>query len=80
MNKTIFEPVYRKLVAELRQARRRAGLTQEAAGRVVGRSRQWVHKAESCEIRLDVVQTSLFCRAYGISLQKLVRELGGADG
>lgn len=54
--KTIHLQAYRGLIAELRQARLRAGITQVDAGVALGRSRQWICKTESCEIRLDVVQ------------------------
>lgn len=73
--KSIWNPAYRSLIFELRQARQRRGLTQAAAGQLLGRSRQWVHKIETCEIRLDVAQVIQVCRSYGIKAYQLVRRL-----
>jgi transcriptional regulator with XRE-family HTH domain len=73
--KSIHEPAYRRLVAELRRAREREGLTQTEVGRLVGRGRNWVHKVETCEIRLDVLQFVRLCRACGLKAYELVRGL-----
>ena len=75
MKKSIFDPSYQMMVNEIRQARQRAGLTQEAAGRLAGHSRQWIVKVEMSDIRLDVVQTVRLCRIYGVSAYRLVRRL-----
>jgi transcriptional regulator with XRE-family HTH domain len=75
MNKTIYVPAYRRLVGELRQARRRAGLTQTDAGRKLGKSRQWIHLVESCQVRLDVVQVCCIARICGVRAHELVRQM-----
>ena len=75
MTKAIYDPGYRKLVKELRQARRRAGLTQSAAGQRIGCSRQSVHKHETCEVRIDVAQLVRICRVYGLHAHHLVRRM-----
>ena len=79
MKKTIYEQPYRLMVSELRQARQRAGLTQTDAGEKIGRSRQWIHKVETCELRLDVMQTAQLCRVYGESFSALMLEIGNSD-
>ena len=73
--KSIHQSAYRRLVGSLRQARIRAGLTQADAGRMIGHSRQWLSKIETCEIRLDVLQLVLLCRAYNHPVHDLVRGL-----
>lgn len=73
--KTIHEPAYRGLVVELRRARERRGLTQAEVGRLLDHGRNWVHKVETCEIRLDVLQLLRFCRVCGLKAHDLVRRL-----
>ncbi len=73
--KTIHEPAYHLLVSELRQARAQAGLIQAAVGLLIGRGRNWVHKIETCEVRLDVLQFVRLCRVYGLKAHDLVRRL-----
>lgn len=75
MRKSIYREPYRMMVSTLRSARMRAGLTQADAGQKIGHSRQWVSKAEICEIRLDVMQVIAFCRAYGLKAHSLVRRM-----
>jgi transcriptional regulator with XRE-family HTH domain len=73
MQKTIFVPAYRKLVQELRRARRNAGITQEEVGRRMGRSRQFIHGWETYESRMDAVQICRFARVCGVKAHILVR-------
>lgn len=73
--KTIHEVTYQKLVMELRKTRKDAKLTQADVATLVGRSRQWVHKMETFEIRMDVVQLIRFCHLYGLKAHELVRRL-----
>lgn len=84
MTKTIFVPAYRALMSELRQARQRVGLTQAAAGRKVGRNRQFIIKIETCEVRTDVVQLCKLAKIYGLKAHELVHrieeELSDEDG
>ena len=75
MKKTIYEPAYRNLVGKLRQARRRAGLTQAEAGDKLGRSRQWINTTEAGQLRLDVLQVVRLCRVYGLKAHELVRRM-----
>jgi len=73
--KTIHEITYQKLVMELRKARKGTRLTQADVATLVGRSRQWVHKIETFEIRMDVVQLMQFCHLYGLKAHELVRRM-----
>ena len=79
MMKSIHEPAYRGLVAELRRARERKGLTQAEVGRLVGHGRNWISKVETCEIRLDVLQLLRFCRICGLLAHEIVRRMEEAS-
>lgn len=75
MKKTIYTEPYRELIAELKRARLALGITQTQAGQAVGMSRNWIHKVEQCELRLDVVQFCRLCGVYAVSAASLVRRI-----
>jgi transcriptional regulator with XRE-family HTH domain len=57
---------YGQFLKRLREARRRAGLTQkEAAGRL-GKPQSFVSKCESGERRVDFVELIVFARLYSV--------------
>ena len=73
--KAIQHVAYRKLVEALRRARLRAGFSQAKAGLRVGRGRQWVSKIETLEVKLDLIQLILICKAYNLKAHDLVRRM-----
>ena len=73
--KTIYSPAYRKLTGQLKAARMKSGLTQEQAGRTIGKGRNWVSLIESLEPRLDILHFALLCIAYGTSVAEMIRDL-----
>jgi transcriptional regulator with XRE-family HTH domain len=75
VKKTIYVPAYRKLVQDLRSARRDAGLSQTEVGRRIGKSRQFIHLYETAQSRMDVVQVCQIARLYGLKAHVLVRRL-----
>ena len=77
MEKAIYHAGYRRLVGKLRDARTRCGLLQSDVAAKLGVARTWVSKVETCELRLDVLGLVRLCRVYGVSVQRLVRELEG---
>lgn len=68
MQKSIYSQEYRVFLGELRAARERAGMTQEALAKRLGQTQTFVSKCERGERRLDVVELRAFCAALGISL------------
>jgi transcriptional regulator with XRE-family HTH domain len=64
---------YRRLVEALRQARKKAGLTQQEVARRLGTYATFVSKCESGERRVDVVELAAFCRLYGTDLVSFLR-------
>ena len=64
---------HRILVAVLREARKKAGLTQVELAELTGQTQSYVSKIERGDLRLDLVQMRSICQAIGISLPTLVR-------
>lgn len=67
MEKSIFSKNYDVFLQHLRQARKRAGLTQEQLASRLGQTQSFVSKCERGERRLDLVEVREFCQAIGIS-------------
>ena len=70
--KAIYDPGYRLLVARLRDARLKAGLTQAAVAGRTGHCRTWVAKIESCELECGLLDLIGFCRVYGLEVKEVI--------
>lgn len=67
---------YRRLLQHLlRQARIDAGLRQDDVARRLGQPQSYVSKYESGERRVDLADLHDICKAIGIPLVELVREM-----
>lgn len=77
MNKTIYNEPYRNLVKRLRAARIKRGLRQMDVARRVDKSRAWIGKVETFQVRLDLVHFVRLCRALGVGATGLIRRLEG---
>ena len=76
MEKTQHTARYERLLAALRRARERSGLTQlEVAGRLEVYA-SYVSKCESGERRVDVIELADYCRVYGVGLAAFLVEAG----
>ena len=82
MEKSIYSEEYQLFLNRLKEARRKAGLTQsEMARRLGGAATQsFVSKCERGERRIDIAEMRAFCRAIGVPFSEFVarvdRELG----
>jgi len=59
---------YDAFLKRLRQARLKAGLTQEEVARRLGKPQSFVSKCESGERRVDVVELTRLAKLYGKTL------------
>ncbi len=55
---------YRRFVRRLREARKRAGLTQVDAARAVGQPQSFIAKIEAGQRRVDVIELQDLARIY----------------
>lgn len=62
---------YRTLVARLKEARRRAGMTQVQVAQMLGKPQSFVSKIEQCERRLDPIELLDLAQVYGVPLADL---------
>lgn len=66
IGKSLFSADYMVFLRLLREARKRAGLTQEEMGARLGQTQSFVSKCERGERRLDIVEVRAFCQALDI--------------
>jgi len=63
-NKTIYSKDHKVLVDRLKKARIEAGLDQEKAAKLLGKTQSYISKIESGQRRIDVIQLRKFSEAY----------------
>lgn len=84
MPKSIFDPRYIEIIARLRAAREHLGLSQAEVATRLGKPQPYVAKVETCERRIDLLETLELCSALGIGLEAILplefRGLLNADG
>ena len=66
---------YKRLLDALRDARKKAGLTQIEAAERLQRPQSFVAKIENGERRVDVIELAEICHAYGRNVVSFVRSL-----
>jgi len=76
MRKTLYNPKYKVLLAELKKARKKAGFTQRDVAKRISKHPPFVYKMESGERRIDVFELSILCRLYGIKVSTLLKSVG----
>ena len=75
---SLYDPRYARLRRRLREARLRAGLTQDKAGRALGATQQFINRCEAGDRRVDVLELLDFARLYRTSVEWLL-ELGDGE-
>lgn len=76
MRKSQHTREYKRLIKALREARERAGLTQEQVAARLDTYASFVSKCESGERRIDVVELAAFCDVYEVALADFLRDAG----
>ena len=76
MQKSQHSRKYEMLLRELREARKKAGLTQLEVAAKLGTYASYVSKCESGERRVDAIELAEFCRLYGVRVTSLLKSIG----
>ncbi len=75
MRKSVHSPEYRAFCELITRTRKKAGLTQHALAKRLGRPQSFVAKYEGGERRLDVIEFMTVARAIGADPLTLLRAL-----
>ena len=78
MTKSLHTDAYQTLTKLLREARKRAGLTQQEVADCLNTHQSYVAKVEKGERRIDVVEFVLLVRAIGASSPALIKKIEAA--
>ncbi len=68
----VHKPLYMEFVACLRNARKAKRLSQRALGKLLRKPQSYVAKVETCERRLDLIETAEWCLALQVSLDSVL--------
>jgi transcriptional regulator with XRE-family HTH domain len=74
MEKSIFSQHYDVFLRQLRQTRKKAGITQLQLASRLGQTQSFVSKCERGERRLDLVEVREFCKAIGVSFARFAAD------
>ena len=64
MKKTIYSEEHRRLIGQLKRARKEAGLEQNEVAKLLGKTQSYISKIESGQRRVDLVQLREFAKIY----------------
>ncbi|WP_454872438.1 helix-turn-helix domain-containing protein [Paraburkholderia xenovorans] len=78
MQKSIYTEHYSLLLSTLREARKKAGLSQVELAKRLELTQSIIGKCERGERRLDVIELREWCGAIGLTLSELVSDLEAA--
>lgn len=68
MANNIYSDKYKKITEKLREARIKAGFTQEQVADKLGKPQSYVSKSEAGERRIDVTELQKFADIYKLSI------------
>ena len=68
------DPRYLEFVARLRQARKARHMTQAELATLLGKPQAYVSKVETCERRIDLIETAEWCVRLRVRLDDLIPE------
>lgn len=63
------DPLYIEFISRLRDARKQRSLTQSELGTLIGKDQAFVSKVETCERRLDIIETAQICAVLRIDIE-----------
>jgi len=66
------DPLYIEFIARLRNARKRRNLSQQQLGEKLGKDQTFISKVETCERRIDVIESAKWCAALGLHLEDVL--------
>lgn len=66
------DPNYLEMLSRLRRARENAGFSQSELAKLLGKPQSYISKIESCERRIDLIETLELCKVLHINLAAII--------
>lgn len=70
--KTIHDPIFIQIIARFRQIRKDRGLSQADVAKLLQKPQSYVSKIESCQKKIDLVETLRLCEVLETRLGEVV--------
>ena len=67
--RTVYDPQYMEFIARLRTVRKSKNYSQANLAELLNKPQSYVSKVETCERRIDVIESARWCLALGVSLE-----------
>lgn len=74
IKKTLYTEEFQVVIAKLKEARLKQGLTQQQVAKSLGVGQSFISKIESGQYRLDIIQLQEFAKLYKKSLSSFLKE------
>lgn len=74
MNKVVYSKDHKEIVRRLKIARKQAGLSQQEASKILGKTQSFISKLETNQRRIDVVLLKELATLYKKSVRFLMGE------
>ena len=65
-------PLYMEFIARLRRARKAKCLRQKDLGALLNKPQAFISKVETCERRLDLIESAQWCMVLGVRLDDVM--------
>lgn len=70
--KSLHNPRYKKLLAELTKVRKQANVTQQELAKLLKKPQSYVSKYESAERRIDIIELIDICEALNVEYKRII--------
>jgi transcriptional regulator with XRE-family HTH domain len=71
--KTVFSSEYRKIINQLKKARKAKGYSQSDFAQKLGASQSYISKLEQGQVRLDVIQLKKISKILSIDIEEFLK-------
>lgn len=68
----LHDPLYIEFISRLRHARKEKGWSQKEFGKRLEKKQSYVSKVETCERRLDIIETIQWCQVLEVYLVEVL--------
>lgn len=72
MTKSLYDPQYIEMIAQLRAIREQMDVSQAELGSRLGKDQSFISRIEMCDRRIDLIEALRICEALEIRLEDVV--------